>query len=301
MTRVRRLVRSVYLGLHGRTAAYDGVPLRFPPNVGDGLLWSLCRYGTRGFEPDTWATLRTLLADAKVFLDVGSNIGFYSVLAGKIAPTIEIIAFEPLPALCDAHRLFCEANGVAVEFQPLALSDMNGAATLFLPTEDGDEVSTATITKVSWQARKPHDEITVRTMKLDTFLACRPLQMPVVIKIDVEDHDAAVLRGAAETIARYRPMIVCEILPRSVRDPSNINDNRAIDEQHGNRATVAALDMLNYAAFAIKPNNYFRFAGDDFARPRSFTDFLLIPRERIISANGTLTIETLRLRENKQN
>jgi hypothetical protein len=130
MNKAQRFVRSVYLNLHGRSVVYDGVPLRFPRRVGDGLLWSLCRHGTRGFEPDTWAALRALLTEAKVFLDVGSNIGFYSTLARKIAPTAEVIAFEPLPSLCDAHRLFCEANGVSVELAELALSDVNEATTL---------------------------------------------------------------------------------------------------------------------------------------------------------------------------
>jgi FkbM family methyltransferase len=258
---------------------YDGVPLRFPRRVGDGLLWSLCRYGTRGFEPDAWGALRTLLADAKVFLDVGSNIGFYSILARKIAPTVEIIAFEPLPSLCAAHRLFCEANGVSVELAQLALSDVNGTTALYLPKSEGSELSTATLTKASWQARKPHEEISVRIIKLDSFLACRQLQKPVVIKIDVEDHEAAVLRGAAETIRRYRPMIVCEILPRPLRDPSKKDDDRTLPEQHENRATVAAIDMLGYVSFAINTNNYVRFTAEDFARPRSCTDFLLIPRE----------------------
>ena len=65
-------------------------------------------------------------------------------------------------------------------------------------------------------------------MTVDTFLAERELKMPLVIKIDVEDHEAAVLRGAAKTITCYQPMIVCEILPRPLRDPNNPSDNRPI-------------------------------------------------------------------------
>jgi FkbM family methyltransferase len=266
--KISRLVKTFYLRrLHSRTFVYDGVSLHFPPNVGDAILWGLCWDGMGGFEPDTWATLRRLVAGAKVFLDIGSNIGMYSVLVPKIVPDIQVIAFEPQPALRDAHRRFCEANGVTVEFVSLALSDANGTATLYVPTED-ESKGTATIASASWQARKPHDEISIRTMSLDAFLAGRPLRTPVVIKIDVEDHEAAVLRGAAETIARYRPAIICEIWPNQHRDPNNPND------------TIAVIEDLGYVAFAIKSNGYFRFSAEDFARPRAFYDFLLIPRER---------------------
>lgn len=278
--RISRLVKTFYLRrLHSRTFVYDGVSLHFPPNVGDAILWGLCWDGTQGFEPNTWATLRGLVAAAKVFLDIGSNIGMYSVLVRKIVPDIEVIAFEPQPALYDAHRRFCEANGVAVEFVSLALSDANGTATLYVPTED-ESKGTATIASASCQARKPHDEISIRTMSLDAFLAGRPLRTPFVIKIDVEDHEAAVLRGAANTIARYRPVIICEILPSPLRDPNNPSDNRPMAEQHQNRATIAVIEDLGYVAFAIKSNGYFRFSAEDFAQPRAFNDFLLIPRER---------------------
>ena len=148
MKLAKRLVRTAYLRLHGRTTVYDGVPLRFPPNVGDGLLWTLRRYGTQGFEPDTWATLRALLADAGTFLDIGSHIGMYSVLARSIAPRTDIIAFEPVPALCKRHRAFCKANDAAVELHQLALSDVNRTVPLYL-AEEASEPTTATIASTS--------------------------------------------------------------------------------------------------------------------------------------------------------
>jgi hypothetical protein len=74
-------------------------------------------------------------------------------------------------------------------------------------------------------------------------------------------------------------MIVCEILARPLRDPSKKDDDRTLPKQHENRATVAAIDMRGYVSFAVNTNNYVRFTAEDFARPRSSTNFLLIPRE----------------------
>lgn len=104
--------------------------------------------------------------------------------------------------------------------------------------------------------------------------------LSVTIKIDVEDHEAAVLRGAATTIRKFKPLIVCEILPRPVR--AGIPHS----EQHGNAETVAVLGAMNYAAFAITPFGYFRFMPDDFVTARRFTDFLLLPSEYVDEARA---------------
>jgi FkbM family methyltransferase len=275
-----RGVFSQRLRRNGGSAEYDGIALHFPRNVGSEFISSICWHDIDGFEPDTWRTLRKLLQGAGTFLDVGSNIGFYAVLAKKIAPTVEVEAFEPYPPLCANNRLFAKANGVTYTIHQMALSDCSGTSTLYRPADDtGTEPSASTIATGSWQSRKAHTELIVETSTLDALLTDRTLKRPVVMKIDVEDHEAAVLRGAANTMQRYRPLIVCEILPRPLRDPNNPNDDRSVAEQHENRSTTKALIELGYIAFAITPTGYFRFSSMDFARGRNFTDFLLVPRE----------------------
>lgn len=88
------------------------------------------------------------------------------------------------------------------------------------------------------------------------------------------------LRGAAETIRKFRPIIVCEILPRPVRSGGCIGSEVIPDsEQHGNAETVTVLGAMSCAAFAITPIGYFRFLPGDFGTGRRFTDFLLLPNE----------------------
>ena len=277
-TEIGRKVRR-----NGGRAIYDGIELKFPINVGADFLSAICLLGTEGFEPYTWRTLRPLIERAGTFIDVGANIGLYSVLARRLNPAIEVISFEPAPVLCADHRRFCEANGVVANVHQLALSDTNGIGMFYQPIEgDGfDKSSAGTIAAAAWQARHQHRAIEVRTITLDEFLAGQALKRPVVVKIDVEDHEAAVLRGAAATIAEYRPTIVCEILPRPLRRATDASDDRPAAEQHENKATLDVLDQIGYCAFAITQNGYFRFSASDFARRRGFTDFLLIPRDSV--------------------
>jgi hypothetical protein len=80
-----------------------------------------------------------------------------------------------------------------------------------------------------------------------------------VLKIDVEDFEAAVLRGMSETILGGRPFIICEILPR----------------QHKNAETRDILESLGYASYWITPSGFNRVSS--FGFERQLCDFLLSP------------------------
>lgn len=57
------------------------------------LFWK----GVRGFEYNLVHVFVELVKDAQVFLDIGANIGYYSLLAAAFNPDVKIVSFEPLP------------------------------------------------------------------------------------------------------------------------------------------------------------------------------------------------------------
>ena len=248
----------------GGVVDYDGVTLKFPVGVGYSIFSSISWWGTNGCEPYTWRELRRLIQNARTFIDVGANVGLYSVLAKKVRPDIEVISFEPVHSIYNACVSLHIANGLlASNVHELALSDVDGEAKIFEPLHDHDIGYSAASTLVvdSWQARKAPRVSVIKTAKLDTFLAGRELKSPLAIKIDVEDFEASVLKGALLTIERYRPWIVCEILPRS----------------HGNRESLEVIRAMRYVPYAITTEGCFKIDFEDFNQQRLFTDFLLIP------------------------
>jgi hypothetical protein len=82
-----------------------------------------------------------------------------------------------------------------------------------------------------------------------------------LIKIDVEDFEADVLRGMVGIVRRDQPFIVCEILPRN--------------REHKNERTLQALESLDYTAYWMTPSGYIRVSRFDFERDS--TNFLLSP------------------------
>lgn len=75
--------------VNGGTVSLDGVTLVLPRDVGVPYLTSIYWNGGRDYEPWTRAVLPQLFLRSRHFVDVGSNIGLYAVLARKINLPIE--------------------------------------------------------------------------------------------------------------------------------------------------------------------------------------------------------------------
>jgi FkbM family methyltransferase len=249
--------------VNGGSVDYDGFKIAFPKNVGvyysSGIFWN----GVDGFEPDTWAVIKCLLNKSSCFIDVGSNIGLYSVLARKQRHDIKIISFEPIPSIYKKNLAMHKANSCSPDnLLNIAIGDNNEIAEIVLPvvTEAIEEQTTATLRVDSWQRTKECQRFDVKVVTLDSYLSDFRAGERVLIKIDVEDFESNVFHGAVEFIKTIKPAIVCEILPR----------------EHGNQETFDAIEANGYVAFGITSAGLFRFKRDDFKRERSFTDFLLV-------------------------
>jgi FkbM family methyltransferase len=226
--------------------------------IATALFW----HGLEGHEPETSRTLRFLFERSSMFIDVGANYGFYSVLGALWNPKLKVVAFEPVPQIYDGLRQNVVINQLEdrIVSENLALSDRCGKATFFLPATEGKDLDSAgTLVADGWQARKNSPRIQVETVRFDDYEKRRPMQVDL-IKIDVEDFEADVLAGMQEVLKRDRPFIVCEVLPRA----------------HRNQRTREIVAALDYQPYWITPSGYIRVSRFDFDRP-DFQNFLLSP------------------------
>jgi FkbM family methyltransferase len=154
-------------------------------------------------EPEVQHALRRLLPSGGTFVDIGAGIGFFAALGARIVgPTGRVIAFEPSSAAAGAARDNCALNRLEnVEIVELAVSDGEGRRFLARPGEP-----TATL-----EGAPAASAVEVSTVSLDHFLAQRPRLVPSLVKIDVEAHEAQVLRGMHETLSRVRPTLIIEM------------------------------------------------------------------------------------------
>jgi FkbM family methyltransferase len=233
---IRRLRQS---GRRFRVHAVNGIDVAV--DVTDGSA-RLLHFYDEPYEPGLSRALRDRLAPGDVFLDIGANIGYFSVLAGRIVgPAGRVVAFEPHPDARSVLQQAVAANDLAgiVEIVPVAVADRVGVVPLFLTA---DSVLSTTDPFRS-PARAHYDfpgSIDVPQVTVDEWLGAHAELVPRLraIKIDVEGTEADVVRGMRATLDRCAgAAILCETRAGSEAD-------RFLREQG---YQVVALDSLNAA------------------------------------------------------
>lgn len=265
--------------------------LEFPEGSGFEYSTPLFWNGPCTYEAETSRLIAALLKRARMFIDVGSNFGMYAVYAGVKHPGILTYAFEPVPRIWSSNVAFHKANGLPAEgVLNMALSDDNKPKTIYIPHQSPGlpDNQTATLRPDSWQADAARVEsFQVQCTTLDLFAAEKQVPgLPCLLKIDVENYEAAVLRGARNFLTQRRPWIVCEILPKEEynRETKTLKNN--------NRETLQLLGELRYTCFASTSAGLFRMNPADFAHPRDIKDFLLIPEELVPREINYLSLDS---------
>ena len=165
---------------------------------------------TGSYEPEVSATLRQLIAPGATFVDIGANIGWFSLLAAAlVGPTGRVIAIEPNPRNVALLRESAKDNGFDnIDVVAVALGERPGAAAL---ETDGSNGRLIPVDGPPAQAVEA--SFVVATYPLDTVLNEVGASRVDAIKIDVEGAEPLVLRGATRTISESRPLLVSEFYP----------------------------------------------------------------------------------------
>jgi FkbM family methyltransferase len=157
-----------------------------------------------GFDFPDIRALRRIIRPGSVVLDLGANIGYYSLLFAKWRAVV--YAFEPCPETVRKLRRNLELNpALEVSVWEIAFSDQEGRVSMVVP--DATNCACNFVAPGS-------GEIQVTT--LDAFVRAHDVQRIDFIKVDIEGSEVGFLEGAAETIWRFRPMMMVEINPSTL-------------------------------------------------------------------------------------
>jgi FkbM family methyltransferase len=168
-----------------------------------------------GYEADLIAALvaRAKTMGASLIVDVGANIGLYTLVMATVPTIARIVAFEPDPRNFAqlAGNLFLNELSDRVEFHRMALSDQNGEATFHVQRGERDLISGQSRFAAGGDDFRP---IAVTTRRFDDMIDIRGAT--AVVKIDVEGHEACVLDGMALFFRDNRALVQIEIFPENV-------------------------------------------------------------------------------------
>ena len=170
-------------------------------------------------DPNELAFVDRFLRPGMTFLDIGANDGLYTTLASKcVGPHGAVWAFEPSSRELSRLERNLELNHLTVRVFPLALADSNEPAELKVAPYGHEGLNTlgSFVHEIdSGGAEK------VQLARLDDILVQNPLAHLDFIKLDVEGAELRVLKGAATTLQRYRPVILFEVSDAALRQQSS--------------------------------------------------------------------------------
>jgi FkbM family methyltransferase len=175
------------------------------------------------------------------FLDIGANMGFYSLALATLNPALSVHSFEPQPRIYSSFAKNISLNRLEsqVKIYNYGLGSRDDDLNMYIPRFTGSGGgSFANLHKEEGHA----EEFLVRVRTLDTFVHFK--SNTDLIKVDVEGFEFEVLSGGLELIESTKPTIVIELLRKWMKpfgkQPQDV---------------INLLKPLGYEVLSIGPNH----------------------------------------------
>jgi FkbM family methyltransferase len=170
------------------------------------LFWYGC------YEKELGDLLKKMLRPNDVFIDIGANIGYFSLLSATISPSIKVISFEPVKDLFQKMRenfsINKTKNIVAIN---AAAGEINEQGELFLSAPDNLGMSSFQQPE-NYSGRKEKVEL----VAIDDWFRTSGLTKIDLVKLDIEGSELAALKGMRMVLEEQRPALIVEINPETL-------------------------------------------------------------------------------------
>jgi FkbM family methyltransferase len=183
-------------------------------------------YSLEDCDSETRFLLESLLNPGMTFIDLGANIGFYSLAAAKkIQRNGKVYAFEPQPLCCKVLRQSVHANGYdgLVDVIEKGVSNKTTTCALHLkyPGDGG-----ASLYVNPQEGIKP---FLVETVTLDDFFENKGWPTVDLIKMDIEGAEQAALEGMKQLVGRNPDLkLIIEFSP-VILSASNVSNEQLFE------------------------------------------------------------------------
>lgn len=142
-----------------------------------------------------------------VFFDVGANIGLISLFISKFRKDASIYSFEPARCTSTAIEQTVKKNGIGnIHLIKKGVSDKSQDNVSFFIDSKSSGGNSLLESAISHSVERS-ESITLTT--LDDFIA-QNKKIPSVIKVDVQDAECSVIKGARQLIKNYQPTFIIE-------------------------------------------------------------------------------------------
>jgi FkbM family methyltransferase len=146
-----------------------------------------------------------------VFIDVGANVGIYSLIVAKsLKENDHVYSIEPDPRNVNRLKKNVEENRInadIISILEMGIGQENGRTNFHLSKFGG-------VSQISTVRNAGSYEIPIRSLD-DLFFNQIDSNSQIMIKIDVEGFENSVLRGAVNILSKHKPDLIIEIFPNA--------------------------------------------------------------------------------------
>jgi FkbM family methyltransferase len=172
-------------------------------------------------DPNEFVFLERLLRPGMVVVDAGANEGLYTLFAAqRVGDSGMVLAIEPSSRELDRLERNIERNSLRnVTVYPVALGEAGGAADMRIAA--GEHSGQNTLGDFAYPDIGLLREEHVPVCTLDFLIAESRIARLDLLKIDVEGSETRLLRGAADSMRKFRPVLLVEVSDEALRKQSS--------------------------------------------------------------------------------
>lgn len=228
------------------------------------------------YEPDVFSVFCHLIRKDDVFIDIGANAGYYSILAAKAGASV--YAFEPIP---ETYQRLCrnmELNQLdTVKTLRMGLGEKMNSEIFYYDKKSSGSSSRANLDYFSDGMAV---QIECPVMMLDEVCVRENIDRVDLIKCDVEGGELFALRGGVQTLRKYRPYVLCEMLRKW----------SAKFYYHPNEI-IHLFSSLGYICVALSKFSMEGYILENMLETTEETNFLFVPNEKMPELRSFLKVE----------
>lgn len=226
----------IEVSFRGAKILYPGGDYTTLPTLMDGIY--------EANELDTLTSYLNSLSSPITAVDIGANVGIWTVLLAQHKNVKKVIAFEPSKENLSFLRSNLELNGIQdkVEVVESAVSDTDGEVRF-------DDVGSGATKRISQTG-----SIVVSSVSLDTYLRNTSVDL---IKIDVEGYEPSVLNGCWKTIESSLPTLFIEYsFPQVIAAGLSWKSaGERLCNLYGEFRVIADTETISQSNFAVLEND----------------------------------------------
>lgn len=199
----------------------NGKQIKMFTNQTSFVTWNIAWKGYNSYEYTP--VFEALAPKVSVFLDVGSNTGFYSLILAGTNPNAESWAFEPSPGPFAYLSKNIDANNFNGRIHPIktALSSTEGEAefiSAFSPKYTYLKEATLGGSGHLSGARENTSSLKfkVKTETLDQFITKNKIDKIDLIKLDTEETEHLIIGSGLNTLKNLQPILICEVFSKEM-------------------------------------------------------------------------------------